>query len=71
MKKKNMSTDKIVQNIKTPGGFSRDEISRINRSSHPSNGARERTTSRERKIKYMKKVKMLAKFQSQMVQTVL
>ena len=73
MKKKNLNTDKIIQGIKTPGGFMNSEsqqMSKLNNSSgHPS--ARPNNMSKEKKIKYLKKLRLLGKFQSSVMQSVL
>lgn len=75
MKKKNVNSEKIVQGIKTPGGFNGDSVlSRVNNAPSGQVTTTMRSTnsnSREKKVKYLNKLKTLSKFQASLMQTVL
>jgi len=63
MKKKNLTTEKIVNGIKAPGGFStQSEFNLASKMNNVPNSYKSTNFSKAKKTKYLKKLNMLGKF---------
>lgn len=73
MKKKSLSNEKVISNIKNPGfqPYNDQTASQINQESQDTIKLKKINVSKDKKIKNLNKIKLLSKFQSSMMQTVL